>query len=112
MTPPEALPPCPTPALRRERRRYPDGCHLAEDASRDAADAAVRKTFAILGVDIDDPESVAALQADLRFGRAMREAAGDLGQDIRRTATRAVLAGLVVLIGYGAVEWVRRALAH
>jgi hypothetical protein len=38
MTDPKT-PPCPTPALRRERRRYPDGCHLAEDASRDAADA-------------------------------------------------------------------------
>lgn len=72
----------------------------------------MRKTFAILGVDIDDPESVASLQADLRFGRAMREASRDLGQDIRRTATKAVITGLLVLIGYGAVEWIRRALAH
>lgn len=112
MTPPEALPPCPTPALRRERRRYPDGCHLAEDASRDAADAAVRKTFAILGVDIDDPESVANLQADLRFGRAMREAAGDLAADVRRTATRAVLIALAVLVGYGLADWGRRLFGH
>lgn len=105
-------PHCPTPALRRERRRYPDGCALAEDVSRDAADAAVRKVFAILGVDIDDPSSVARLQSDLRFGRVMREAAGELAADIRRTATRALLTALVVLIGYGALEWLRRALAH
>ncbi len=107
MTPP-STPPCPTPALRRERRKFPDGCHLAEDASHDAADEAARKVCLVFGVDIEDPESVANFQADQRFARAMREASRDLGQDIRRTATKAVITGLLVLIGYGLIEWLKR----
>lgn len=37
-----------------------------------AVDKAVKKTFAILGVDVDKPESVEEFREDLRFGRAMR----------------------------------------
>jgi hypothetical protein len=33
------------------------------------ADRAVRKTFAILGVNIDNPESVEEFRQDLRFGK-------------------------------------------
>lgn len=40
-----------------------------------AADQAVKKVFAILGVDIDKPESVEAFREDLRFGRKLRKAA-------------------------------------
>lgn len=39
-----------------------------------AADAAVRKVFAILGVDIDKPESVEEFREDLRFGKKLRRA--------------------------------------
>lgn len=42
--------------------------------SVEAADAAVRKVFAILGVDIDKPESVEEFREDLRFGRKLRKA--------------------------------------
>lgn len=42
---------------------------------QDAADRAVKKVFAILGVDIDKPESVEDFREDLRFGRKMRKAA-------------------------------------
>lgn len=49
----------------------PSRCPLAEES----ADAAVRKVFAILGVDIDKPESVEAFREDLRFGRKLRKAA-------------------------------------
>lgn len=41
----------------------------------DAANRAVKKVFAILGVDIDKPESVEEFREDLRFGRRMRKAA-------------------------------------
>ena len=41
---------------------------------QDAADRAVRKVFAILGVDIDKPESVEEFREDLRFGRKLRRA--------------------------------------
>lgn len=40
-----------------------------------AVDRAVKKTFAILGVDVNDPESVEQFREDLRFGRRMRRAA-------------------------------------
>lgn len=45
-------------------------------ACQEAADCAVRKTFAILGVDIDKPESVEEFREDLRFGRRLRRVAG------------------------------------
>lgn len=39
------------------------------------ADRAVKKTFAILGVDIDKPESVEEFRQDLRFGKRLRKIA-------------------------------------
>ena len=42
--------------------------------SVEAADIAVKKVFAIMGIDIDNPESVAEFQSDLRFGRSLRKA--------------------------------------
>ena len=39
-----------------------------------AVDRAVRKVFAILGVNIDNPESVEQFREDLRFGRKLRRA--------------------------------------
>lgn len=41
----------------------------------EAVSCAVKKVFAILGVDIDKPESVETFREDLRFGRRMRLAA-------------------------------------
>jgi len=45
------------------------GCHEPEKA----AEAAVKRVLAICGVDIDNPESVAEFQADLRFGKEVRK---------------------------------------
>lgn len=50
-----------------------------EQIIRSAADHAVKKTFAILGVDIDDPESIEEFRQDLRFGKRMRKMS-DQGQ--------------------------------
>jgi hypothetical protein len=44
-------------------------------SEQDAADRAVKKVFAILGVDIDRPESIEEFREDLRFGRKLRKAA-------------------------------------
>jgi len=68
-----------------------DECPQAEQA----ADHAVRKVFAILGVDIDKPESVEEFREDLRFGKKLRKAS-DHGF--------LALVGLVV-IGLGAAVW-------
>ena len=45
------------------------------DHADDAAEKAVRKTFAILGVDIDSPKEVKAFQENLRFGERLRNIA-------------------------------------
>ena len=50
-------------------------CLPAEAVSACAADRAVKKVFAILGVDIDRPESIEEFRADLRFGRKLRKIA-------------------------------------
>jgi hypothetical protein len=62
---------------------------------QEAADRAVKKVFAILGVDIDRPESVEEFREDLRFGKRMRKAA-DHGF--------LALVGLIV-VGLGAAVW-------
>jgi hypothetical protein len=62
---------------------------------QEAADRAVKKVFAILGVDIERPESVEEFREDLRFGKRMRKAA-DHGF--------LALIGLVV-VGLGAALW-------
>ena len=41
----------------------------------DAAEVAVKRVFAILGVDIDKPESVEEFREDLRFGKKLRKGA-------------------------------------
>lgn len=51
--------------------RTPKSCSIADISS----EAAVRKVFALLGVDIDRPESVEEFREDLRFGRKLRKAA-------------------------------------
>lgn len=53
-----------------------------------SAEVAVRKVFAILGVDVDDPEKVEEFRMDLRFGRSMRRAADK---------------GILAVVGLGAV---------
>ena len=42
---------------------------------KEAADEAVKKVFAILGVDVDVPKEVEQFREDLRFGASMRRAA-------------------------------------
>lgn len=55
------------------RRESDSGQHACPE-SMEAADAAVKKVFAILGVDIDKPESVEEFREDLRFGKRLRKA--------------------------------------
>lgn len=69
--------------------------HCTNPTCQDAADRAVKKVFALLGVDVDRPESVEEFREDLRFGKRMRRAA-DHGL--------LALVGLAV-IGLGAAVW-------
>ncbi len=69
--------------------------HCTDDTCQEAADRAVKKVFAILGVDIDKPESVEEFREDLRFGKRMRRAA-DHGF--------LAIVGLII-VGLGAAVW-------
>lgn len=74
----------------------PDHCpHVAE-----AADNAVRKVFAILGVDIDVPKEVEQFRENLRFGASMRRAA-DKGM---LAIVGAVAVGLLAALWSGIVS--------
>lgn len=50
-------------------------CSRGERVSEESADKAVKKVFAILGVDINKPESVEEFREDLRFGKKLRKLA-------------------------------------
>jgi hypothetical protein len=90
-------------------RRFSEGCRIAEAA----VDSALRRwTMTVLGVDVDDKESIAEFQSDLRFGRAARVAMLETAVEARRTAVRWGVTAMIVLLGYGVVEWVKRVLAH
>lgn len=72
---------------------------------KEAADEAVKKVFAILGVDIDVPKEVEEFRENLRFGASMRRAA-DKGMltviGVLVTAMLAALwAGIVTKISGG-----------
>lgn len=69
-------------------------CSMGERVSEEAADKAVKKVFAILGVDIHKPESVEEFREDLRFGKRLRKLA-DHG-------TFAIIALLFTGLGYAA----------
>ncbi|MFH1010331.1 MAG: hypothetical protein V1784_03750 [bacterium] len=71
-----------------------------------AADLAVKKVFAILGVDIDKPDQIECFQQDLRFGRHMRRISDKVTVAVYVTVATifvtavatAVWAGIVVLL--------------
>lgn len=54
-----------------EKQCSPDYCPQVQQAAEDA----VRKVFAILGVDVDVPKEVEEFRENLRFGASMRRAA-------------------------------------
>lgn len=64
----------------------------------ESADKAVKKTFAILGVDIDDPGDVEDFRKDLRFSNQMRSFM-DKGQ-------MAFIAGIALAAAAGMWAWV------
>ena len=62
-----------------------------------AVDSAIKKTFAILGVDVDKPESVEAFREDLRFGRKLRK----MSDHGAMAMVSVVIGGLLLALWYG-----------
>lgn len=60
------------------KEEKPVACNVAPEYCphvKEAADAAVKQVFAILGVDVDVPKEVEQFRENLRFGASMRRAA-------------------------------------
>lgn len=71
---------------------------LSDEAIIEAAvDSAIKKTFAILGVDIDKPESVEAFREDLRFGRKLRR----MSDHGTMAMVSVVIGGILLALWYG-----------
>jgi len=77
------------------------GCPVKLDANGDrekcmeaerAADAAVHKTFAIMGIDVDSPKQVSEFQEGLTFNRKLNVMAN-------RTVIGVIIAGSTILTG-------------
>ena len=67
------------------------------------ADTAVKKVFAILGVNVDNPESVEEFRADLRFGKKLRK----LADHSVLAAAGAVATGMLVLFVAGLLQAIK-----
>lgn len=67
-----------------------------DDVCLRSADLAVKKVFAILGVDIDKPESVEAFREDLRFGKNLRK-------NVER-GWMTVVTALILAVSYAAYD--------
>lgn len=80
---------------------------LAREFAEHAAEKAVKKTFAILGVDVEDPQALEDFREDLRFGKRMRRAADKGFMTAVAVLTGALMvamwAGVLVKIG----EWIK-----
>jgi hypothetical protein len=75
------------------------GCTWADEA----ADRAVQKTFAILGVDVNAPESVEKFRQDLRFGGDMRS----LAEKGKIASVMVFVTFIISAIGYGIIEMIK-----
>ena len=76
---------------KHERRCDPDTSRC--DFADEAAERAVERTFAVLGVDVHDPGKVKEFQENLRFGEGMRKMA------------QKSLAGFCWAVGLSAAGW-------
>jgi hypothetical protein len=67
------------------------------------AKAAVKEVFAILGVDVDNPEKVEEFRKDLRFGASMRRAT-----DRGIIAMVVIVAAMVIsAFGFGIIDLIK-----
>lgn len=71
-----------------DRRQTPPQCYYSEESARKA----VKETFAILGVDINDPRQVEEFRKSLRFSDELRTLA-DKGKLVVVSALVAALVG-------------------
>ena len=64
----------------------------------ESADRAVKKVFAMLGVNVDDPKSVTDFQQDLRFGGRLRRISDRVNITIITVVVATSVAGLLAMV--------------
>lgn len=69
---------------------YDQHCRFADKAAK----RAVKDTFAILGVNVDDPASVESFREDLRFGKRLRKFADRSTMALAVAVTMALVSAL------------------
>jgi len=74
--------------------RQEEHCPHADES----ADRAVRKTFAMFGVDINDPKAVAEFQQDMRFGGTMRRISDRVNITIITVIVAASVSGMLAMV--------------
>lgn len=79
----------------------------AKESATQAADSAVKKTFAILGVDVDDPKALEDFREDLRFGKRMRRAADKGFMTAVTVLTGALMVAMWVGIAIKLGTWIK-----
>jgi hypothetical protein len=88
---------CQGPPMGTAERR--EGCFHADQAAIAASDKSVKKMFAILGVNVDEPHEVEDFRKDLRFGSQLRR---DVGR-----GRLMIVAMIATAIGYAVLEGVK-----
>jgi hypothetical protein len=83
---------------------FDDGCKWADMS----AHIAVQKTFAILGVDVEDPISVESFRKDLRFGGDLRK----MSEKGKLATVILVVTFIVSAIGYGLLEFAKHKIGN
>jgi hypothetical protein len=78
--------------------------HAIEEAAELAAKQAVRDTFRLLGVDIDDQDQVNAFRADLIHARKLRK----LSDSAASTALRVMVTALALTVVGFIIDGIRR----
>lgn len=77
-------------------------CELKEENkcphADESAERAVKKVFAILGVNIDDPQSIEEFRQDLRFGARLRRISDRVNLVIIVTVVVAILSGALSIL--------------
>ena len=80
---------------------------LAKKYAEHAASEAVKKTFAMLGVDVNDPTELEEFREDLRFGKRMRRAADRGFMTAVTVITGALMMAMWIGIAMKLGEWIK-----
>lgn len=81
---------------------------IASEAAEKGSDLALKRTFALLGVDLNDFESVQEFRGDLQWIKSGRRVSRAVGSKAGSSIVGVVSIGVLVVIG----DWLRQLFIH